>query len=411
MTNNEYQTLGMSQYMLREFRDRCNLREQAAADAHLKTDYPVLPDQVWSYPIFNNHACGHQAARELLEAESPEECCRWRFFFAPEPGTLPHVNLRATMQGQLATLKSRYRSATSPVNFFLFTGGLLSALLLLEHPALAVIPLGAGFWYWLQSHQNIAKAKTQLLAHIHKTVEIAEHQTTLEAQLSEIPEPASQADMQECYQLATGRLLRNTLLHLLRPHEIGELDQTLAKYNWSGFITESWGHLQVPLAANDGSEIQQMLLNPENIPLSALQTDLAGRKGNNIYRLQYLHLWVMTKQGLLMGRALYDRVMDHFLYEEHEFYPYAQLKHIRMTEQALPEQPTLKERLPEHLYRRYFRQSLGILSVGTTEGKTYECALLPANERPLRPATWLDLYGLDTDMTRFARQLHEHLLA
>lgn len=411
MTNNEYQTLGMTQYMLREFRDRCNQREQEASEKEENIEYPHYTDEVVGYPVFNNHACGHQTAGEPVSGNFPEDYYRrWRFFFTPDPAELPHTKQLATLQAQLSALKHNYQNRTSPGMVIWILCGLISLLLLIrDEILLGSIPLmfAAFFWYKRLRDTNLAKQK--LAAHSRKTEEIRKQYARLVAQLEKLPDPASLTDMHEHYQNAIEHLLRDTLLDRLRPHEIGDIGSTLQKHQWEGFITESWGYLQIPLKSQESSEIKQLLLSEDNTALSALQDDPQGRRGFTLYRTQYLHIWVLTNQGLLMGRAWYDRVMDYFLYEEHEFYPYTQLTHIRATEQLLPEQATLRNRLPEELHRRFFRQPLMTISVGTTLGKTYECALPPMNERPSRQTEWLDRYGLDADMTRLNRRLHEQL--
>ncbi len=411
MTNNEYQMLGMTQYMLREFRERCNQHEQEASEKEENIEYPHYADEVVGYPVFNNHACGHQTAGEPVSGNFPEAYYRrWRFFFTPDPAELPHAKQLAVLQEQLSKLKHSYQNRTSPGMVIWILCGLVSFLLLIrDEILLGSIPLmfAAFFWYKRLRDTNLAKQK--LAAHARKTEDMHKQHALLVTQLAKLPNATSLEDMHERYQNAIEHLLRDTLLDRLRPHEIGNIDSTLHKHQWEGFITESWGYLQIPLKTQEGSEINQLLLSEDNTALSALQDAPQGRGGFNIYRTQYLHIWILTNQGLLMGRAWYDRVMDYFLYEEHEFYSYTQLTHIRATEQLLPEQATLRNRLPEKLHRRFFRQPLMTISVGTSLGKTYECALPPLNERPFRQTEWLDRYGLDSDITHLSRRLHEHL--
>ncbi|MBU0655078.1 MAG: hypothetical protein KJ914_08060 [Gammaproteobacteria bacterium] len=410
MTNNDYQMLGMTQYMLREFRDRCNQVEHEAAETEEKIEYTHYADEALGYPIFNNHACSHQTAGELIANGAADAFRRWRFFFTPDPEQLPHSRQLLALNEKLALLKHSFHNHASPLKIILMLCGIVSALFMLRWEfGYASIPVLFAFLYWWRNQHNADAARQKLLKHLDETDALDTQKSILISQLASLPPPAEVDELRTRYQAAVELLLRDTLLDQLRPHELGDLANALNSHKWEGFITESWGHLQLPLKVQHDSEISQILLSEENIPLSALESDPQGGKGANLYRIQYLHIWILTEQGLLMGRAWYDRVMDHFLYEEHEFYLYSQLTHIRVTEQVLPEQATLKERLPERLHRRFFRQPLMTISVGTTLGKTYECALPPASERPLRQTGWLDHYGLDSDMTRLNRRLHERL--
>lgn len=410
MTNNEYQMLGMSQYMLREFRERCNQHEQEATETDTKIEYPHYNNEILGYSIFNNHACSPQNAEELIAIGVPENYRHWRFFFKPEPEQLPHLNQLSLMKQQKEQLEQSVRTTTAPL--MLLAGVAIASFILLllrGHQALSWVTLMIGLSLWFFSSEKTRALHEKQAEHNKETWQLAEQHNSLLSQLEGLPSPASLTELSERYRSAVGRLLRDALLEVLRPHEIGNLTDTLHNKLWDGFITESWGYLQVPLKAQEGSEINRILLNPESISLNALQDEAYGRKRLNIYRVQYLHIWILTGQGLLMGRAWFDRVTDNFLYEEHEFYPYAQLTHVRITEQILPEYPALKERFPDNIHRRFFRQSVTTISIGTTLGKTYECALPPASERSTRQTEWLDRYGLDSDMSRLNRRLHEHL--
>jgi hypothetical protein len=412
MTNNEYQTLGMSQHMLREFRVQCNQREQAALDADKQPiAYPSFSQELLTYPIFSNHACNDQNAQELLaEGVQEDDCQRWRFFYTPDPDKLPHESRWELMNQQLATLKHRYRNMTSP-RLAVFSGAVLMIIFLVMrgHFLLPALPILLLVWYWHYSGENLRQARLELITHLQQMGELHEQAATIRHQFDSLPPPAEVGHLKQLYHKAVEQLLRNTLLHVLRPHELGNMADVLKKYRWEGFITESWGLLQVPLKSQENSEISQTLLDESNIALSALQRELNGRKGETLFRVQYLHIWLLTESGLLHGYAYYDRVMDYFLHEEHAFYPYAQLAHSRITEQPLPEQASLKQHLPDTLHRRYFRQPLTIFSVGTVAGKNHECALLPATERPLHQTQWLDSYGLDADVSRLNRRLHERM--
>ena len=73
MNNNEYQTLGMTQHMLREFRAQCNQRQESEQQRQqFQADYPRLGNELLDYPIFTNHTCPQHAAPELLAPEMNE---------------------------------------------------------------------------------------------------------------------------------------------------------------------------------------------------------------------------------------------------------------------------------------------------------------------------------------------------
>ncbi|QTR47192.1 hypothetical protein J9253_04430 [Thiothrix litoralis] len=413
MTNNEYQTMAMSHHMLREFQEQCKQQEAAAIAAEVENtlDYQQFEDEVLAYPIFSNHACRNHDAKELLAAGSEEAYCeRWRFFYAPDPWKLPQIEYQQQMEAHLDKLRQRMLNLTSP-RLILFAVAFVAIILLVMrgHFLLPALPIAALSWYWYRSELKITETQRDLHEHLDKLHALEKQQQGMAHQLDSLPPPAGLEQLHQQYQQAVEHLFRGTLLHLLNPPELGDLSQTLPQQHWEGFITESWGHLQLPLPNQKHTDLTRKLLDEAHIPLIAMLDDPYGRKGHSLYRLQYLHVWILTQNGLLMGRGYFDRVANQFLYEQHEFYPYTQLSHLELTEQPLPELAILKQRLPENLYQRYFQQPVSVLSVGTSSGKTYECAALPISERPFRQTLWKERYGLDTDMQRLNRCLHRRL--
>lgn len=413
MTNNEYQAMAMSLHMLREFQAQRKQEAEAAsaAEANNKPDYQHFDSEVLAYPIFSNHACGNHDAKELLKAGSEEAYCeRWSFFYAPDPWKLPQIEYQKQMEAHLDTLRQRLLNLNSP-RLILFVATFFTIILLVArgHFLLPLLPILALMYYWRLSGIKIQQTQQALDEHLDKMHTLETQQKGMAQQLESLPPPAGLGQLNRQYQQAIETLFRNTLLHQLNPAELGDLSQTLKKQRWEGFITESWGNLQLPLPAQANTDLNRRLLAEANIPLSAMQDDPFERKGHSLFRLQYLQVWILTQQGLLMGRGYFDRVANHFLYEQHEFYPYTQLAHIEMAEEVLPELAILKERLPETIYQRFFQQPVTVLSVGTSSGKIYECASLPVSERPFRQTEWKDRYGLDSDMQRLNRCLHQHL--
>lgn len=411
MANNDFQTLMMTHYMLREFQEQRKQQESESTESNMVGEYQHFHDEVLTYPIFSNHACGNQSAKELLATGTEENYCqRWRFFYVPEPNKLPQISYQQQMETDLKELQQRLRILNSPrLILFVSTFFMIIFLVMRGHFLLPVIPIIALAWYWYVSELKIQQAQEQLRQHQEELHKLINQQEGMAHQLDSLPPPAGLAQLGHFYQQAVEHLLRNTLLHVLAPHELGELSCTLKTHQWEGFITESWGYLQIPLPAQANSSISRFLLDETHTMLNALQDDPFGRKGHSLYRLQYLHLSILTQRGLLMGQGYYDRVANQFLFEQHEFYPYSQIKHIHLAEQALPELPLLKGRLPETIYQRYFQQPVSILSVGTAEGKTYECASLPVSERPFRQTEWQDRYGLDADMQKLSRRLQQRI--
>lgn len=412
MKNNEFQTLGMTQHMLREFRAQCNHRAAEALKAQqIQLDYPQFAQELLTYPLFTNPACGNQTGEEFFNPNAQEEHCRrWLHFFTPDANQLPQEAQWQAMEQQLALLKHRYRSATSP-RLAAFTAAMLTLILLLMrgHFLLATAPIAAVIGYWMRTEQQAKQARQDLLAHLAEMDKLHTQKENLLHQFASLPPPAEQTDFHQRYQQAKTRLLQNTLLHLLRPHQLGDLNKVLKQQQWVGFINESWGYLQIPLKAQRNSKIARLLLDEQQPTLMALQTEHHERSSETLFRVQYVHLWLLTPSGLLLGYAYYDRVTDQFLYEQHEFHPYSQLTHIRTTEQPLPEHSVLKERLPETLYRRYFRQPLSVLSIGTNAGKLYECALTSAAEDLAATQRWNAAHGLDSDVSHLSRQLHQRV--
>lgn len=411
MANNDYQTLMMTHYMLREFKEQCKQREAEASADNQALEYQHFQDEVLAYPIFSNHACSNLHGKELLETGTDEAYYqRWRFFYAPEPEKLPQNDYQQQMEQQLLALEQRLRAINSPrLILFAATFALIVILVMRGHFMLPVIPISLLTLYWYLSETKARQVQAQLRKHYAETSDLLNQRDKMAERLGKLPPAASVGHFAQHYRQAVEHLLRNTLLHVLAPHELGDLAYTLKQRHWEGFMTESWGYLQLPLPSQANSDTNRLLLDESNIMLSALQDDPQGRKGFSLFRLQYLHLWILTPRGLLIGRAYYDRVANRFVQEEHDFYPYAQLAHIHIADHPLPELEVLKQRLPENLYQRYFQKPVTVLSVGSSDGKVHECASLPVSERPFRQTAWKDSYGLDSDTQRLNRLLHERL--
>jgi hypothetical protein len=407
MTNNEYQMLGMTFHMLREFQGQRNQQaELLAREREPEPVYPSFSDELFTYPIFTNPGSEDQTAPELLADKlSEEQCQRWRLFFAPQVDKLPHAAYWEAMNQQLAELKHRYRTITSPRLAMLGAVTLIiMGLVAKGHfllPALPILALGI---YWYHSEGRLRKARHTLIRHVQEMEKLYTQRENLQNQLDSLPPAASMADMQACYTQAVTRLLQNTLAQLLPPRDIQQPAELLHNRKWQAFLAEGWGYQQLPL--HTSANLTRLLLEG-NPALLALHSDSRGK--NTLFRVQYLHVWVLTERGILSGEAYYDRVTDTFLREQHELVPYTDLRRVYLTEQSLPEYAALRELLPDSLHKRYFRQPLGILTLETASGKTHTCALPPLN--PVRQGTgWADSIGLQTDMGELARQLREHTL-
>lgn len=401
----------MSQYMLREFQEQCKQQEAAKQADNLKLEYQQFNHEVLTYPIFSNHACGNHDAKELLKTGSEEAYCeRWSFFYAPDPWKLPQIAYQQQMDTQLAALKQRLFTLNSP-RLILFSATFISIILLVMrgHFLLPALPILALAWYWRVSERKIRATQQALQQHLDKMQALNEQKEGIAHQLESLPPPTGLAQLNADYHQAVAELFQNTLRQVLPPSECHDLSKTLQQQRWEGFITDSWGYLQLPLAAQQHSIIKHTLLDEAHIPLIAMQDDPYGRKGHSLYRVQYLHIWILTQRGLVMRQGYFDRVAKQFLFEQQEFYPYKQLVHLELTEQTLPEEPLLKQRLPAPLYQRYFEQPVSILSLKTVTGKTHECATLPVSERPFQQREWQERYGLDADMQRLNRCLHQRL--
>ncbi|WGZ92802.1 MAG: hypothetical protein QJT81_13245 [Candidatus Thiothrix putei] len=411
MTDNEYQSMAMSQYMLREFREQCKQQQDAKTQENTKLDYQQFDHEVLTYPIFSNHACGNHDAKELLKTNSEEAYCeRWRVFYEPDPWKLPQINYQKQLDEQLEVLKQSLFHLNSPrLILFMATFIVIILLVMRGHFLLPSVPILALAGYWYASERKIRATQQLLGKHLDKMQALDIQKESIAHQLESLPPPAMLTQLNTEYQQAVAKLFHNTLLYVLPPAECSNLSQTLRQQRWEGFIMESWGYLQLPLAAQQHTEIRHTLLDDQHIPLVAMQDDPYKRKGYSVYRVQYLHLWILTQRGLLMGRGYFDRVAKQFLYEQQEFYPYAQLSHLELTEQHLPEEPLLKQRLPEHLYQRYFQQAVSVMSIKTVTGKSYECAALPVSERPFRQTEWQERYRLDTDIQHLNRCLHQRM--
>ncbi|OQX08568.1 MAG: hypothetical protein BWK73_24950 [Thiothrix lacustris] len=411
MTNNDYQNMAMSQYMLREFQQQSKQQQAAQQADEMKLDYQQFDQEVLTYPIFSNHACGNHDAKELLSAKSEEGYCeRWSFFYAADPWKLPQIAYQQHMDTQLAVLKQRLFALNSP-RLILFSAAFIMIILLVMrgHFLLPALPIFALAWYWRVSERNIQATQHALQQHLEKMHALNAQKEGIAHQLDSLPPPTGLAQLNADYRQAVQALFQNTLQQVLPLAECADLSKTLQQQRWEGFITESWGYLQLPLAAQQHSVIKHTLLDEAHLPLIALQDDPHGRKGHSLYRVQYLHIWILTQRGLVMRQGYFDRVAKQFLFEQQEFYPYKQLVHLELTEQTLPEEPLLKQRLPESVYKRYFEQPVSIFSLKTVTGKTYECATLPVSERPFQQREWQERYGLDTDVQHLNRCLHQRL--
>lgn len=408
MTNNEYQMLGMTYHMLREFREQRNQQaEQLEREREALSVYPALSDELFDYPIFANPVGQDQAAPELLADKlSEEQCQRWRFFLAPDPDKLPHPAHWEKLNQALAELKYRYRTATSPRLVLLGATTLAIMVLVAKgYFLLPSIPILILATYWYLSEGNLRTARHALIRHLQEMEKLYAQRESLQNQLDSLPPPASMADMQGSYAQAVSRLLRNTLAQILHPRDIQQSAALLQTRNWRGFLAESWGYQQLPLHHSSAS-LNRLLLEG-NQALLSLHSDSRGK--NTLFRVQYLHVWVLAERGILSGEAYYDRVTDTFLREQHELIPYTDLRRVYLTEQSLPEYPPLKELLPDNLHKRHFRQPLGVLTMETASGKTHTCALPPLNH-VRQDSGWAEGMGLQGDMGELARQLRERIL-
>lgn len=409
MTNNEFQTMMMSHYMLREFQEQRKQQEAQSAEAANISHYQHFQSEVLTYPIFSNHSCGNQNGKELLAANLDDGFCRrWRFFYSPNPMQLPQTNYQQQLEQDLEQLQRQLRILNSPrLILFVSTFFTIIFLVIRGHFLLPLVPIMALTWYWHASTLRIRQTHAQLHQHHHELHGLLNQQKEMAHQLNSLPPPAELGQLTCHYQQAVEYLLRETLLQVLNPHEANDIDAALTIRRWEGFMMESWGYLQTPLHNQTNTEIKRLLLDDDHVMLSAMQDDPSGRKGHGVFRIQYLHIWVLAQNGLLTGEGYYDRVENQFLSEQYEFHPYLKLSHFHLAEQPLAELTLLKKRLPENIYQRFFQRPVSILSLTTTDGKVYECASLPTTERPLRQSGWKHRYGLDTDMQQLTRRLHE----
>lgn len=408
MTNNEYTMLGMTHHMLRELRaHRLQQAELLALEREPPPVYPTLDNEVLSYPLFTNPGCTDLPATELLsDSMTEEQCRRWRFFYTPDPDKLPHESHWERLNQQLAELKHRYRTATAPRLVALVISIFAIMLLVARgHFMLPIIPITALAAYWFHSETQLRKARQALIVHLQEMEKLYTQRETIQHQLDSLPPPADVDDMQTCYTHAVDKLLQNTLAQLLPFQAVQNPADALHKHYWQGFITESWAYQQLPLHTT--GNLTQVLLDEKNRAMLALHPDSRGR--HSLFRLQYLHVWVLTERGVLSGEAYYDRVADAFLYEQHELLPYSDIRRIYLVEQALPDYPALKTLLPDSLHKRYLRQPLGVLSMETVSGKVHNC-VLPLHNTPQQSDEWEKSLGVKTDMTELNRQLHSHIL-
>lgn len=398
----------MTHYMLHEFQQQ-RQQEDANLAEHQDTQYPQFERDILNYSIFTNSACGQISAKELHDVDHEQHYWqRWAFFYYPDPQLLPQADYKRQLDARLVQLKQQLREQNSP-RLIIFTACFLTLVLLMMqgHFLLALLPIAANLWYWARSEQELQTSQQELLQHLDYTQQFEQQNLALEEQLLAIPPSVGLEELQNNYQLAIEHVFRNTLLQQLAPYQIGDLSGVLNEQRWEGFILESWGLLQIPLSAQHDAPIQELLLAEDNSHLYALQLDPHQRQGHTLYRLQYINICVLTPTGLLNGHGYYDRVANHFLHEQYTFYSYEELQHIHSAEEIIPEHIQLKAHLPSTIYQRYFRQPVQILSLSTQNGETVECAQPPVNERPFRQTTWLDQYGLNADIKRLHRRLHE----
>lgn len=408
MTNNEYHMLGMTHHMLREFHKQRN-QKQALLTPELAPlpVYPAFDDEVFSYPIYTNPGCQNLTANELLADNMTEEQCRrWRFFFNPEADKLPHESQWQILNQQLAELKYRYRISSTP-RFISLAACVMMIILLVArgHFLLSIIPIGALMTYWFRSENRLRKARHALIRHLQEMEHLYNQRDNIQHQLDSLPPPADIASMQADYIQAITRLLQRSLTRVLPQTDALEPATALHKHQWQGFLVESWAYQQLPLHA--AASLTQTLLDAKDAAMLAVQTDSRGK--NTLFRLQYLHIWVLAERGLLSAEAYYDRVTDTFIYEQHELLPYSNIRRISLVEQILPEYPALKTVLPDSLHRRYLCQPIGVLSLEMMSGVTHTCALPPASFTQYGK-DWTDNIGLKTDMAELNRLLHKHIL-
>lgn len=409
MTNNEYQTLGMMHHMLLEFRDQRNKQaELLAREREPQPVYPVFDNEILSYPLFTNPGCSDLSATELMaDGIAEEQCRRWRFFFSPAPDKLPHESQWQSLNQQLSGLKHRYRNTSAPrLAALAIAVFAIVALVARGHLLLPIIPILFLAAYWLYSESHLRKARHALLRHLQEIQALYTQRENLQLQLDSLPLPADMSYMQDCYTQAIARLLQNSLARLLPLHEIQNPADTLHKHRWQGFLSASWAYQQLPL--HPASNLNQIILDEKNPGMFALHSDSRGKQ--TVFRMQYLHMWILTERGILSGEACYDRITDAILYEQHELLPYTGIRRIHFVERNLPEYPQLKALLPDNLHRRHLRQPLGILSVETVSGNVHTCAF-PSASATQQHDGWLKTLGLQTDMTELNRQLHKRTLS
>lgn len=399
MDNKQYQALGMSQHMLREFQAQRKANVEAAHQQQAVFAYQQFNSDVLSYPIFSNRTCSTVEATALRSrADDLGFCQRWRFFYEPETEKLPQNDYQQGLEAHTHVLEQRLRSLNSPrLAIFAATFLLVIWLMARGHFLLVAFPIIGLVGYWLFAERKIRQVQAQLKHHYAELEQFLAHRAQMAAQLSGLPLPAAFSHFQQLYQRAIQQLFAHTVAQVLAEHEYADITQVLKKQGWQGFIGESWGYLQP----------HQPFTDKQHIALSAFCDD-PTRKGHTLFRLQYLQVWVATQRGLLLGQAYYDRVADQFLYEQHEFFSYAELRHVMFSEQIL-DAPALHEQLPSDVYERFFHKPTKCLRLTTASGQVLEFVALPSAERPLRQTVWKDQYGLNGDLEHLNRCLHEWL--
>lgn len=399
MDNKQYQAFGMSQYMLREFQAQRRATAEAANQEQTGFAYQHFSGDLLDYPIFSNPACSNIEATVLRhKADDLNYCQRWRFFYEPDVQQLPQNDYQQRLEDHTQVLEQRLRSVNSPrLATFAAMFSLVVWLVARGHFVLVAFPIMVLAGYWLLTENKIRQVQAVLQHHYAELEQFLVHREQMAEQLKQLPLPIPLSHFQQGYQRAIEQLLTHTVAQVLAEHEYADINQVLKKQGWQGFIGESWGYLQT----------QQPVAVQQSPAFTALRDDPL-RKGQPLFRLPYLQVWIATQRGLLLGRAYYDRVADQFLYEQHEFFSYAELRHVALTEQVL-DFPVMQARLPSELYARFFQQPVKCLRISTTNGQALEFVALPHSERPLRHTLWKDLYGLNADLEHLSRCLYEYL--
>ncbi|MFN3786262.1 MAG: hypothetical protein ACK4RS_05420, partial [Thiothrix sp.] len=325
MDNEQYQAVGMSQYMLREFQAQRRAHAEAATRSQTVFSYQHFSHDLLSYPIFTNPACGSIETIELQHnADDAHYCQRWHFFYEPNIAQLPQNDYQQRLEEHTWVLEQRLRILNSPrLAAFAAMFVLMLWLIARGHFMLVVVPIVVLAGYWLVTGNKIRQAQAELKHHYAELANFLVHRKRMAEQLSQLVRPAPLSHFQQRYQHAIEQLLAHTVAQVLAEREYTNIAQMLKKQGWRGFIGESWSYLQTHQAVGE----------PLPIALAAFRDDPL-RQRQTLFRLSYLQVWIVTQHGLLLGKAHYDRVADQFLYEQHEFFSYAELRHVAIDEQV-----------------------------------------------------------------------------